>query len=309
MIPAVLMVVFGLLLAGLTGYALLVRWRAEQQREAALTGRLDALKANVFDFDQNQPDPVEAWIATLPPVVRTWVGAADVRLRREMVFGYVVLGVVLVILAARFLDPIVGLALTVALIVGPFMLVRQMAMYRMTKFANALPYFLDSLRQLLIVGNSFQQALTRSTESASPEIRRYLDPAIRRIRNGAPVADAITAAAERVASVELHMLASAVRINQRFGGAVGPVLADLADLLRTRVRVNRELNAATAEVRMSTWILGSLPVVSIIVLMLVRYDYIAFLWRDPQGHAMLAFAAVMELTGILLMRRLMRLDF
>jgi tight adherence protein B len=308
-VTPVLLIVVGLLLAGVTGYALMVRWRAEQQREAALTGRLDALRANVYDFDQSEPDPVEAWVATLPPVVRTWIGAADIRLRRELVLGYLAISVVLVILAMRFINPLVGLALVAALVLGPVAFVRQLALYRMTKFANALPYFLDSLRQLLIVGNSFQQALVRSTEGASPEIRRYLDAAVRRIRNGAPVADAITAAAERVASVELHMLASAVRINQRFGGAIGPVLSDLADLLRTRVRVNRELGAATAEVRMSSWILGSLPVVSIITLALVRYEYISFLWRDPTGHSMLGFCAFMEVVGVLLMRRMMRLDF
>ena len=308
MIP-VLMIVFGLLLAGLTAYALMIRWRAEQQREAALTGRLDALKSNVFEFDQNVHDPVEAWIATLPQVIRTWIGAADMRVRRELVLAYLAIGVVIVILAARFANPVIALIIVGLLLLGPVAAVRQLALYRKNKFANALPYFLDSLRQLLIVGNSFQQGLIRSTESASPEIRRYLDAATRRIRNGAPVADAITAAAERVDSVELHMLASAVRINQRFGGAVGPVLSDLADLLRTRVRVNRELSAATAEVKMSTWILGSLPVVSIIVLALVRYDYIAFLWRDPTGHKMLAFAAVMEGIGVILMRRLNRVDF
>lgn len=307
---AALTIVLGLLVAaGLTAYVLMIRWRAEQQREAALTGRLDALKSNVFEFDQNMPDPVEAWIATLPPVIRTWIGAADIKVRRELVLAYLAISVVLVIVAARFINPVAALIVVVAMILGPIAGVRQLALYRMTKFANALPYFLDSLRQLLIVGNSFQQALVRSTESASPEIRRYLDAATRRIRNGAPVADAITAAAERVASVELHMLASAVRINQRFGGAIGPVLSDLADLLRTRVRINRELSSATAEVRMSSWILGSLPVVSIIVLCLIRYEYIAFLWRDPKGHELLAFSIGMEVAGVLIMRRMMRINF
>jgi tight adherence protein B len=304
-----LMIGFGLLLAGLTGYALLVRWRAEQQREAALTGRLDAMKANVFDFDQNTVDPVDAWVATLPLTLRVWIGAADVRLRRDAVFAYIAAAAIIVILLARFFNPIAALIAIPVLLVAPVLAVRQVAMYRLTKFAEALPYFLDSLRQLLIVGNSFQQSFVRSVESGNPAVRRYLDPAMRRIRNGAAVPDAISAAADRVASVELQMLASAVRMNLRFGGAIGPVLSDLADLLRTRARVGRELRSATAEIRLSGLILSGLPVVAIILLSFLDSNYIGYLWNSDLGRKMLAVAAGLELTGILIMRRLTRLDF
>lgn len=308
MIP-VLMILFGLLLAGLTGYALWIRWRAEQQREAALTGRLDALKANVFDFEQNTPDPIEAWVAGLPPAMRTWLAAADLRLRREIVLGYLALSVVLIILAARFVNPVLALIAVPVLLGAPVLAIWQLALYRTTKFAESLPYFLDSLRQLLVVGNSFQQAFLRSVETGNPAVRRYLNLAVRRIRNGAPPADALNSAAERVASVELHMLASAVRVNLRFGGAIGPILADLSNLLRTRARVARELRAATAEVRLSGVVLSSLPIVAMVLLGFLKYDYVSFLWTEHTGRILLGIAVVIEIVGVLIMRRLMRLDF
>ena len=74
---------------------------------------------------------------------------------------------------------------------------------------------------------------------------------IRRIDNGAPIPDAVTWLAARLEVPELHMLATAIETNFRYGGRMSVVLANLVQILRDRARVGRELKAATAEIRFS----------------------------------------------------------
>ena len=126
-------------------------------------------------------------------------------------------------------------------------------------------FFLEYLiaRKMLATGNSVQQALTRrDRENANPHMQRYLEPMIRRMQNGAAVGDSSTWLAERLDVLELHMFATAIQTNIRYGGRLSAaVLANLITVLRDRrARRPAELKAATSETRMSALILGALPI-------------------------------------------------
>jgi tight adherence protein B len=200
----------------------------------------------------------------------------------------------------------------VTIVIGlmlPLLHLRRLAASRMAAFVALLPHYLDSIRQLLAIGNSFQQALIKSTEAAGLPIQRYLQPAMRRIRNGASLPEALDTVANRIDMAELYMVVATVRTNARFGGSVGPMLASLGALLRNRARVIRELSAASAETRMSAIILCALPPVAMILISLINYGYMKYLWETDAGRHLLMFGFGFQMLGVLTMRRLMRLDF
>ncbi len=134
-------------------------------------------------------------------------------------------------------------------------------------------------------------------------------PLLRRVQYGAPPGDSVAWLAERLDVIELHMLAAAIQTNARFGGRISTVLANLTQILRDRARVERELHSATAETRMSALVLGALPVVVAAFIGVTNPSYIAFFLDVPQGHKMIAIALGMEVAGVLIMRRIMRIDF
>lgn len=227
----------------------------------------------------------------------------------------------------QLLSIIVGvLALTFALTLalsGPFigliavaaeaaliaMYVNARARRRRDKLIDAMPFYLDGVRQLMSIGNSLPQALQRALPTAAATVQSFLGPATRRIELGAPVADSMQQLADRLAIPEVAMLAAAIRVNIRFGGPMTSILNNLAQIVRERLRIKRELASATAEVKISTQLLVALPLLLTAFLLTSNPAYRDFFFNDPRGHRLAIIAAGMQGAGIMIMLRMNRMAF
>jgi tight adherence protein B len=261
--------------------------------------------------DRNGGPAVAA--SALPADIPRWLGImlarADIVPRMEPAL---LLLVIFAVVSLSFLLLLGWLAAAVVMMIevaGGFLALRIVAQRRIAGFVDGLPFFLDTVRQMLTTGSSVQTALIRATENAGPGMQRYLQPMVRRIQNGAAVGDSATWLAERLNVLELHMFATAIQTNVRYGGRLSLVLANLIAVLRDRARVIRELKAATAETRMSAIILGALPVVAGTFITLSNPSYTRFFFATTQGHHLLSAALVLQILGMLAMRWLMCLDY
>jgi tight adherence protein B len=208
-----------------------------------------------------------------------------------------------------FAGPGLALACLVAMAFGLVSYVRARARKRIDKLIDALPFYLDGVRQLMAVGNSLSQALLKAMPGSAPIVQSFLGPAARRIELGAPVGDSIQQLAEKLAVPEIAMLSAAVRVNIKFGGAMTSILANLAGIVRERLRIKRELASATSETRVSTMLLIGLPLIVIAILLSSNEAYRAFFLHDPRGHRLAIIAAVLQTSGIAIMMRMARLKF
>lgn len=305
------------LLLLLAGFALILatailagrQLTARQQAGGVLNQRLNSLMPAAAALPPAEVPWVDWAKARTPAFLERNLARADLEISpRALAICAAILVLMAVVGAWRGGVP--GFALATALgILLPLLYVKRLANRRMAAFSDLLPHYLDSIRQLLLVGNSFQQALTRSTENSREPIQRYLQPAIRRIANGAPAVEALETVAERIDLPEFHMVVAAVRTNARYGGSMAPTLAGLIRLLRDRARVVRELSAASAETRMSAMVLCALPPVALLIISLINYDYMRYLYETGAGRRLLLIGVGFQTVGILTMRRLMRLDF
>ncbi|WP_150291503.1 type II secretion system F family protein [Sphingobium estronivorans] len=187
--------------------------------------------------------------------------------------------------------------------------VRRRAQRRVEALIEALPYYIDAVRQLQAVGNSLAQALERALSDAPAIVRDYIAPVARRLELGAPVADAMQMLAERLRVPEISMLAAAIRTNMRYGGSISAVLLNLSSILRERIRIKRELKAAISEAKISGRVLIVMPLVAMAALVAMNPAYVDFFVHDPRGHRLAVVAVVLQGLGMLVMRRVMRLAF
>ncbi len=190
-----------------------------------------------------------------------------------------------------------------------FWWIRRRAQRRVDALVEALPFYIDAVRQMQAVGSSLSQALERSLPEAPGMVRSYLAPAARRLELGAPVSEAMQQLADRLRVPEMSMLAAAIRTNIRYGGSVSAVLSNLSAILRERVRIARELKAATSEAKVSSRVLIAMPLVAMALLMASNPTYVDFFLSDARGHRMAIIAVVLQAVGMLVMRRVMRLAF
>ena len=231
----------------------------------------------------------------------------DVTARALGIFGGVLLLIALCALLAA--GPVAALAVAAGVPMALIGWVRRRAQRRVEALIEALPYYIDAVRQMQAVGNSLAQALDRALADAPAVVRSYIAPVARRMELGAPVADAMQMLAERLRVPEISMLAAAIRTNMRYGGSISAVLMNLANILRERIRIRRELKAAISEAKISGRVLIVMPLVAMGALVAMNPDYVAFFLRDPRGHRLAVIAIVLQGMGMLVMRRVMRLAF
>ncbi len=193
------------------------------------------------------------------------------------------------------------------IIAGYLVFLRWAKRRRTRQFAERLPVFLERVRRLILIGNTFQQAFIQSASTADPVVKRDIDPIVRRVQHGAPFSDSIDALSRRVDTIELHMLAAYVRTNAKFGGRVAQNLQNLVAQLNNKARLDREIKAATAETRASALVLIAITVFVMAVMAVLNRSYIQFFFDNETGRMILAWICIWPLIGLLVMKRILTL--
>lgn len=222
-----------------------------------------------------------------------------------------VCGVVLVamLLLWALFGVIAGALLLLAALAGFIVATNMAAMRRMNRLAEALPGFFDRIRQSLIIGNSIAVALSRATHSSPPIVVEFLEPAMRRIANGAGISESMVQLAEETELYELHLLASAIEANLRFGGSLTAILANLIENFRQRKALEREIRSNTAQIRASAQVLAILPLLVGALVFAKSPDYMSFFLNDATGIKLLVYCIFSQILGAFLMRSIVRVSY
>ena len=114
--------------------------------------------------------------------------------------------------------------------------------------------------------------------------------------------------AERIDSDDFRWVTVAINIQRRVGGNLAELLETVAETLREREMVRRQISALSAEGRLSAVILTLLPIVLGIYMFVVNPDYIGTLFEETIGQLMMLGAAALMVVGVLWMRRLIDID-
>ncbi|MDX6646085.1 MAG: tight adherence protein [Miltoncostaeaceae bacterium] len=172
------------------------------------------------------------------------------------------------------------------------------------RVAAQLPLVSQQLASALGAGLSLRQALGRAARDAPEPAAAELRLVVAELDLGARVEEALEALAARLPDPDLRIMVTAILVQRRTGGNLARALAELSERLEERVRLARELRGATAQARMSAWIVAALPVVGGIMAELAAPGMIARNLGHGPGLALLATATALELVGVLWIRRI-----
>jgi tight adherence protein B len=170
-----------------------------------------------------------------------------------------------------------------------------------------LPDALSVIAGSLSAGHTFLRALQMLCEEATGPLGEELARVVRETQLGTPVVDALAEMAERVSVPDVNWVVQAIRVQQEVGGRLADLLHTLADFMRAREEVRREVRVLTAEGRLSAWVLGALPVVLIVAIRVMNPRYL-----DPMLHGwgvpVLLGAAGSVVIGVLMIRRMVQIE-
>ena len=216
--------------------------------------------------------------------------------------GGAVLGAAL--LRATLLALVVGAASGL----GPTMALRIALKRRTEKMRDQLPDVLTIMASSPRAGHSFMQALDMVAreipQPAATEFQRLASE----IRLGRPTDDALEALAMRVGSPDFRWAVLAVNIQREVGGNLAEILDNVADTLRERATIRRQIRVLTAEGRLSAWVLAALPIAIGLYMFAVNPEYIGAAVHHPHRPVHVGRGAGLLVLGILWMRKIVDID-
>lgn len=194
---------------------------------------------------------------------------------------------------------VIVLAAALAAGLAPVALLTLQSRRRIKAVVEQLPDALDLLSRALRSGHGFSAAMQMVAQDGPKPLAEEFGRVEEVIALGGDADAAFDSLAQRVPVSEMRFFVMAVRLQRQTGGQLAEVLGNIAHLVRQRQQLQDKVQALTAEGRLSAKILGALPPVTAGVLLLVRPEFIALLWRDPAGLQLLqASVALMALGGV-----------
>ncbi len=190
---------------------------------------------------------------------------------------------------------------------APYFYVRRKARKRMAEMEEQLPEALDFLARSMRAGHAF----TISLEMLGEELPDPLGQEYRTLFNeqnlGAPIDIALHNFALRVPLLDARFFCSAVLLQRQTGGNLSEILARLAYLIRERFRLRGQVKAASSHGRMTAGVLSTLPIVTVLGLMMVAPGYLNGMAADPDGRLMIAGAVVGQILGHYSIRKIVNI--
>jgi tight adherence protein B len=220
--------------------------------------------------------------------------------------------------AAALVAGVLGAALIrnalLALVIGaiggavPIVLLRHTLGKRADKLREQLPDVLTIMASSLRAGHSFLQSLDTTAKEISQPAASEFQRVVAEIRLGRPAEDSLEALAERVGSADFKWAVLAVNIQREVGGNLAEILDTVADTLRERATLRRQIGVLTAEGRLSAWVLALLPLGIGIYMGAVNPSYIGKLFTTTVGLVMVITAVALLGVGVLWMRKIVDID-
>jgi tight adherence protein B len=179
---------------------------------------------------------------------------------------------------------------------------------RQKKMAEQLADVMSILASSLRAGHSFLQALDQVANEIKDPSASEFHRVVSEIRLGRSVDDAMIEMAERIGSEDMRWAVMAVNIQRQVGGNLAEVLDIVANTVRERAYIHRQVKVLSAEGRISIGILASLPFGIFFYLVLVNPDYVGLLFTTTIGRILLIAGATLMGLGIFVMTRIVRID-
>lgn len=171
-----------------------------------------------------------------------------------------------------------------------------------------MPDAIDMMQRALKAGHPFGQCLKLVAEDMDEPIGREFELTFADISYGNDPRRALLGLLQRVPSVSVTALITAVMVQRETGGNLAENLAKISSVIRGRFRFQRRVRTLSAEGRLSGWILALMPLVLFAALWATSPDYVARLVDHPRGPDLISAAVVMGAIGIVWISRLVRIE-
>lgn len=171
---------------------------------------------------------------------------------------------------------------------------------------NAVPLALG------VMGDCFQSgySLMQTMEQVSEQTEGVLSVVFGRCADALKLGGTTREALDHIRGIqgveELSFVAVALDVQHQSGGSFASVLSNAQRMVADEIELRRSLQVQTAQARLSAQVVCLMPFVLMAVLSFLSEGFLSAFFESPAGVAMLIIAVLMEVTGIALVRRMLK---
>jgi tight adherence protein B len=215
--------------------------------------------------------------------------------------------VVMCFMAAILFGKPPGLGILAGIVLGcvlPYVVINFLGARRIKQFILQFPDALDFIVRGLRSGLPVTESINAVGLEMQDPIKSIFSSIGESIRLGVSVEKAMYDMARKLASTEFNFFVTCIVLQRETGGNLSEILNNLSDVLRKRMMMRLKIKALSSEGVSSAIIVGSLPVVVVILLTFFSPGYLDTLWSDHRGNVAVGVAGTSLLVGMGVMIRM-----
>lgn len=198
-----------------------------------------------------------------------------------------------------------GIAIGCVTFIGAISFARNRFAKRNIAMREEIPEALRTLAMSFRSGHSLPQVLSDSSRECKGYLAYLFSVASDRIEMGATPEEALAVMRGNDRVPELSFVAVALDIQHQSGGRIALVLESAMDSIEGELKLARSLRVQTAQAKLSASIVTIMPFILIALFSLFSPDFLSPFFSSPLGMAVLAIALIMQLSGVLIVRRML----
>ncbi len=205
-------------------------------------------------------------------------------------------------------NPLFGVVATIFGFFLPMILVKYYRKRRIKKFNTQLVDALQAMANAFKAGLTFPQAIEHVAREAMPPLSQEFGLFVKEVKLGVPLEEALINMGRRVGSDDLELVVVSTNIARQLGGNMAEMFETMSSTIRERFRLEGKIDALTSQGRLQGWIVAAMPLVLGLVLNQMRPDLMGPMLDHIFGYILVVVIAIMEVLGILIIRRIVNID-
>jgi tight adherence protein B len=193
--------------------------------------------------------------------------------------------------------------------ISPYLYVRRRKRKRLELMESQLPEAIDLIARAVRAGHPLAAGLGMAADEGPEPLASEFRTTFEEQKFGLPFEEAMLGLGDRVEVVDVRILITAILVQREVGGNLSEILETIAETMRARFNLKRQVRVYTAQGRMSGYTLAALPILVGGIIALINPAYMQTLFDETLGRGMLMAAGFLQLIGFLWIRRIVDIRY
>lgn len=189
----------------------------------------------------------------------------------------------------------------------PLALVKMMYENRCSRFVEQMVDGLTIMANGIKSGLTVTQSMERVVDNLGQPIAQEFSLVLSQIRLGRSVEEALLELNQRVVKPDVQMFVTSINILKETGGNLAETFATICMTIRERQKIEKKIQAMTAQGLMQGIIITLVPLVLLIIFSIVNPSYIKPLFNTTLGLILLMAMFGLQIIGGITIRKIVKI--